>query len=171
MERGLNIPCDYCKAIGLSIAKTNPDQRRFDYQRTDSYPDFPAITLSASNGCAFCGLLRHALQSKYSSEEIARIESHYSEEIRKSWPTSWDKQVKLSSYDFETEGDSTIRTAAQEKHLQLDEHTQRGATKLFLRFGPFPPRINQSSSSLYFNIYADPGNQSSLNVVHATQFW
>jgi hypothetical protein len=59
------------------------DKLPLDYRREDTYPDFPALKLSAEKGCSFCGLLRTATLNKYKTElddrysKVNKLELNY----------------------------------------------------------------------------------------------
>jgi hypothetical protein len=66
-------PCGFCSSI---VPNRKPRQSTLaewayidtGYQLLDEYPTFPALRLSADNGCALCGLIHKALSSLCSAD-------------------------------------------------------------------------------------------------------
>ena len=149
-----NAPCAHCKFISPHNGENKWGRISIPYNRVDQYPSFPALEVSARKGCAFCGLLRHALQDKYSDEKIAEAESDFHPEIRAKWPTSgWNGLVTIDHAVFSTEEDWTERDRSQATDQSLG-----GVHTLSLGVWPYPPRRNVSSpESVWFAVYADSG--------------
>jgi hypothetical protein len=61
-----NNPCNYCLILTVdhseAFLKTGGDLS-IDYERLDTFPDFPQLKASTKDGCGFCGLLRASCQS------------------------------------------------------------------------------------------------------------
>lgn len=123
-----------------------------------TYPNFLALEISAGKGCAFCGLLRHALQDKYSDEKIAEAEGDFHPSIRATWPISkWNGQVTFERAVFFTEEDWAERDASLGTDQSLDN-----VYTFSLEIWPYPPRRSVTSpelnhSGVWFAVYADTG--------------
>lgn len=108
-----NAPCAHCKDISPHNGENKWGRISIPYKRVDQYPDFSALEVSAGKGCAFCGLLRHALQDKYSDEKIAEAEGDFHPSTRSTWPISgWNGQVTVDRAVFFTEEDWVERDAS-----------------------------------------------------------
>ena len=145
--------CGHCKAISpYKGRRTSYDIRyRISYNRTDEYPDFPALEASARRGCRLCGLLRHALQDKFSDKKIAETESNYHPSIRAEWPLESNHQVTLGYGQFYLgEGSPEHDTSQTPDQSPNDIHT------LSFEVWPYPPRQTvRTRSTLWFSVYAD----------------
>ncbi len=151
MAKSSDALCAHCRSISPYNGKRN------SHNRTDQYPDFPALKSSAAKGCAFCGLLRHALQDQYSDAKIADAESVFHSSIRATWPPRWNGQVTIGDAGFGTEEDWHEREMGQVPDQSLD-----GVHSLSLRVWPYPPRrvVNNPESNnelIWFAVYADFG--------------
>jgi hypothetical protein len=64
--------CKYCLILTVdhseAFLKTAGDLS-IDYERFDTFPDFPQLNASTKDGCAFCGLLRASCRSHCSYED------------------------------------------------------------------------------------------------------
>ena len=120
-------PCLKCQEIDVHNLK--PDKRLV---WVDHHPDFPALEVSARDGCAFCGLLRTVLLYTYSDGEVAKAEGRYDKSIQSTWPTAseWDGRVQISV------GYCT-------------------ATSITSRLSPQTPR-ERSESVIFFGVYKKP---------------
>ncbi|PQE10517.1 heterokaryon incompatibility protein [Rutstroemia sp. NJR-2017a BVV2] len=67
-----NNACKYCLVLTVdhseAFLKTAGDLS-IDYERFDTFPDFPQLNASSKDGCAFCGLLRASCRSHCSYED------------------------------------------------------------------------------------------------------
>ncbi|PKS06007.1 hypothetical protein jhhlp_007841 [Lomentospora prolificans] len=97
------IPCATCQTLLPDRTSVSNNKIRTSYTRHDTFPDFPALSATASRGCGFCALLRSTVTSTWGtcatqnfgvdvSEEDALIESHLERE--------WDGQVVFTNARF-----------------------------------------------------------------------
>ncbi len=151
-------PCAHCRAISPHNGNNNNGRIRIPYDRVDQYTNFPALKASAGKRCAFCGLLRHALQDKYSDEKIAEAESDFDPSVRAKWSVSgWNGQVTVDRAVFRTEEDWDYSDRSQAPDQSL------GAVyTLSLDVSPYPPRrgVDGSGDLLWFAVYAETGEWS-----------
>lgn len=157
MEEASDAPCPHCKAISPHNGERTHDSYRISYNRTDEYPGFLTLKASARRGCRFCGLLRHALQDKYSDKKIAEAESDFHPSTRAKWPLEWSGQVTVGGGRFRTEEGWPYRDRSQTLDQSLGDFYV-----LQLVVWPHPPRRNDCSaesncSSIWFSVYADEG--------------
>lgn len=112
------------------------------------------LLASHREGCAFCGLLRSALQDQYSDEKTAKAESIFDASIRANWRTSeWDCQVTVDGAVLRTEQEWPERDGSQ-----LSDQTLGGIYMLSFLFFPYPPRRNNiepqhNNSLVFFSVY------------------
>lgn len=150
--------CAHCRVLNPHKGESRSGRISIQYNRVDQYPHFPELKSSAGRGCAFCGLLRHALLDKYGDEKMTEAENDFSSSIRAEWSMSeWSGQVNIDGAVFSTEEDWPERDAsqAQDQHL-CNVHS------LSLKVWPYPPRrkVNNpesNSSWVWFAVYADSG--------------
>ena len=162
--------CAQCRVISTRNEGDAPGKINMPYNRTDQYPSFPGLEASAEKGCGFCGLIRHALQEKYSDEKIAEAESDFHPSIRDKWPLEWNHQVTVGRAAFSTEGDWAERDTSQKA-----DHSSGCVYALSFQAWPYPPRCrvpNPESNRTYiwFAIYASIGewkNGIMLPLTHA----
>ena len=155
MEEASDTPCAHCKAISPHNGKRTYGGYNIPYERVDQYPNFPALETNARRGCRFCGLLRHALQDKYSDKKIAEAERDFHPSIRAKWPLEWNAQVTVGHGGFSTEDDWAERDTTQNPDQSLHD-----IYDLALKVWPYPPRRNDCSAEanfswLWFPVYAD----------------
>ena len=145
--------CSWCRNV-------NPFKKKGESSAgvlSDVYPNFPRLLKSAESGCGFCGLLRFALQAKYSDEEVDEAERMWDKAIRDSWPTRGDGyQVSIWASRLADEGESMI-------------HEPRSGPEFFsISICPYPPgqprRVPglNAQDYLWFRIYAEIGKSSEL---------
>ena len=158
MGKFLGASCLHCKAINPNAGVNQHGRISISYERVDRYPSFPALMASSREGCGFCGLLRHALQDKYSDNNIAKAESDFHSSIRANWPTSgWDDLVTVDGAVFLTEEDWPERDMDQVSGQPLG-----GIHTLLLNCWPYPPRRSDckpefNGSHLVFAVYNEFG--------------
>ena len=132
---GFNRPCKYCIIFTVDHSKAfleTPNNLSLNYERFDTFPDFPQLDSSAKAGCDFCGLLRISCQSHCSREQ----------------PFAGSASGRSIF-----EGNVQIYNA-----LITSVGVERGMTTL--QFSIRPTNSAQDSSSLatiYFNLYAYSG--------------
>ena len=148
--------CAQCRVISPHSGENQWGRITIAYNRVDQYPEFPVLESFAKEGCAFCGLLRHALQDKYSNDNIAQAENDFSPSIRANWSSGWNGRVTVDRAIFSTEEDWAERDQSQAPDPSLGSvHT------LSLRVWPYPPRrsdcIPESSDLVWFAVYAHDG--------------
>ena len=154
MERLSDTSCLHCKAINPNSGGKRSSGIRIPYKRVDRYPGFPMLLASHREGCAFCGLLRSALQDQYSDEKTAKAESFFDASIRANWRTSeWDFQVTVDGAVLSTENEWPERDESQ-----LSDQTLGCIYMLSFRFFPYPPRRNDiepqhNKSIVFFSVY------------------
>lgn len=156
-----NRPCLQCRAIDpLAVYHSNTSP--VDLKWFDQYPDFLALQISADDGCAFCGLLRHALLYVYNDAAIAATENLYAESVRATWPTTmWNGRVIIYGGRFGTETDDP---RSDRNALKLEG--ARAITNVFFAIWPYPPRRQhekldrRNSQTLYFNVYMHAESKS-----------
>ena len=171
MEEASDAPCAHCKGISPHQGKKTYGSYIITHNRTDEYPDFPALKASARTGCRFCGLLRHALQDKYSDKNMAEAENHFDPSIRAKWPRQWNGKVTVGDGRFSTEEGSP-----EHDETQTPEQSPDDIYALAFDVWPYPPRRNDCSaevnrSFIYFSVYADNGEwQISVMSVSAHAF-
>ena len=134
-------PCAHCKALSPYHRKRTYGGYIIPYNRTDEYPDFLALEAIERRGCHFCGLLRHALQDKYSDKKIAEAESDFHPSIRAKWPLGWNGQVTVGDGGFLTEEDWASRDTSQTLDQSLGD-----IYALSFVLWPHPPRWNDCSA-------------------------
>ena len=158
MEKLSDAPCIHCKVISPHHGKNSSGHISIPYNRVDQYPNFPALEVSAGTGCAFCRLLKYALQDKYSDRKIAEAEADFDPSIRAQWPKAgWNGQVTVDGARFFSEEDWNERDESQELGQSLG-----GVWALSFRVWPYPPRRNFTDpgfnhDSVWFAPYADSG--------------
>ena len=112
------------------------------------------LLASHRKGCAFCGLLRSALQDQYSDEKTAEAESVFDASIRASWRISeWDCQVTVDGAVLDTE-----QAWPERDESQLSDQTLGCIYMLSFQFFPYPPRRNNiepqhNNSTVFFSVY------------------
>ena len=157
MRDSSDAPCAHCKAISPHNGSSNWGRYNIPHNRSDQYPDFPALEAGAAGGCGFCGLLRHALQDKYSDNKIVEAESHFHPSIRAQWSPTWNGQVTVGRAIFSTEEDWPFRDKSTISGQRLGD-----IYALSLEVWPYPPRRSDCSpelnnSAIWFAVYADSG--------------
>lgn len=158
MERGSDASCSQCRRLSPSYGEKQSGRIAVPYNRSDQYPDFPSLEAQARKGCAFCGLLRHTLQAKYSDEKIAEAESDFHPTIRSEWPNGWDGHVTIDGALFRTEADWPERDPSQ-----MSDPSLGGIHSVSFGVWPYPPRRNQirpeyNRDWVHFAVYNDNGN-------------
>ncbi|KAL9004191.1 MAG: hypothetical protein Q9188_002984 [Gyalolechia gomerana] len=156
-------PCLQCKDINPYSAYTTGASIKH-LKWLDQYPEFPALKSSAENGCAFCGLLRHALLHKYSDAEIKKAEDDFDESVQDEWSTAkWRGNVEIYGGRFGTEGDVAPSRAAGETR---DEWFSNSILNVSFNIWPYPPRRQHEESArwdgqrIWFNVYRQSANSS-----------
>ena len=145
--------CSWCRTINPFRKKGEPSAEAL----SDVYPHFPRLLQSAESGCGFCGLLRFALQTKYSDEEVEKAERIWDKLIRDSWPTRGDGcQISIWASRLWDEKEDPI-------------HEPRLGPKNFsISICPYPPRQPRrgpgliTQGDLWFRVYAGTGKSSIL---------
>ena len=155
-EEASDASCAHCRALSSPYkGKKISGEYRIEHNRADKYPDFPALEASARSGCHFCGLLRHALQDKYSDKQIAEAESYFHPSIRAKWSLEWSGQVTVGTGRFSTEEGSSNHDTSQTPDQSPDD-----IYALSFDVWPHPPRRTDCSAELNksfigFLVYAD----------------
>ena len=155
MGQRSDAPCAQCRRLSPYHGENKSGTITVPYNCSDHYPDFPALEAQARKGCAFCGLLRHTLQAKYSDEKLAEAESDFHPSIRAKWPTGWDGHVIVDRARFDTEQNWPYRDDSQILDQSLGD-----IRSLSLDVWPYPPRRNPHSPEsnrdrIWFAVYAD----------------
>ena len=158
MGRRSDAPCAQCRRLSPCHGEKQSGRITIPYNRSDRYPDISSLEAQARKGCAFCGLLRHTLQAKYSDEKIAEAESDFHPTIRYKWPPGWDGYVTIDGALFRTEEDWPERDRNQKLDPSLG-----GIYSLSFQVWPYPPRRNQIKPEfnrdwIHFAVYNDNGN-------------
>jgi hypothetical protein len=68
----INNPCKYCLILTVDHSEAflkSAHDLSLDYERLDTFPDFPQLDASTKGGWAFCGLLRVSCQSHCSDDQ------------------------------------------------------------------------------------------------------
>lgn len=163
-----NKPCLRCRNIHPRYGKIEFGRVDIPYNLIDYFPAFSSLKASADSGCALCGLLRQALQEKYSEEGIAEAEGEFREAYRTTWPgVASDHKVEIKDVQLCTEGDWVFGEREDLSQPEIDALT--GVYRLEFTFGSYPPRrpgVNYSNW-LCFSIYADAGRSCIHSVIRA----
>ena len=152
------MPCAHCRAISSHNVEMKRGKTMIPYNCLDKYPNFPALQFSAEKGCAFCGLLRHALQDKYSDEKKVEAENDFDPSIHTDWPESgWNGQVTVDGALFLTED-----TWYERDESQTSDQSLHGVYALSLQVWPYPPRLKVTRPEfnrnwIWFAVYANIG--------------
>lgn len=153
-------PCLQCKDIDPYSAYNTGDSIKH-LEWLDQYPEFPALKTSAENGCAFCGLLRHALLHKYRDAEIKKAEDDFDESVQDKWSAAkWRGNIEIYGGRFGTEGDAAPSRAAGETR---DEWFPESILNVSFNIWPYPRRRQHEESArwdsqrIWFNVYRQSG--------------
>lgn len=150
------LPCSRCRTIDANLAyRTNSSPKNVEWR--DRYPEFPNLKASAQDGCAFCGLLRHAMLHVYSNAEIAKVQRIVPDST---WPkTKWNGDIQICDADFGTDG-SMPDVSIEE--MQRADRSPKAIRNLKLMLWPYPPPRDHEPLPrfplpvLWFNIYTQP---------------
>ena len=72
--------CALCNNIILDYDLLTDDEIPISYERSDTYPGLPSISMAAKSGCELCYLLRDTINTKLGL--ITRLDDHLSESIK-----------------------------------------------------------------------------------------
>ncbi|CAM1506077.1 Fc.00g057180.m01.CDS01 [Cosmosporella sp. VM-42] len=106
VSRPSSKPCEHCIAVlparsNLSSRGKIPSQ----FERLDTFPDFPRLKASGKAGCDFCRLLRKTIRATWTTQPI--LESGYTvitEEdglSERLFDTVWDRTMKVHRLEFQ----------------------------------------------------------------------
>lgn len=130
----VSIICGHCTALIPDFSKVEKYRLiRLTYDRTDVFPDFPALLASVNLGCQFCGLLRYAIQSTWGS---GRMEEWYRGTLHPKdaywtdlWDREWDGRVRIGKGSYSLE----MNTASNDTRGIIGN----GLTTLAFEVGPW----------------------------------
>lgn len=96
--------CEHCRAVVPDRTKLSRNKIPTEFERVDTFPDFPELKASGKAGCELCRLLRKTVRSTWSSQPF--LESDYSTiaegelEWERLLDSEWDGKVKIHRLRF-----------------------------------------------------------------------
>jgi hypothetical protein len=140
--------CDFCRLVLPDRSKSKNGTINTCYERYDSFPEFPALRLSAQAGCGLCRFLRKSVRQAWAvrpMEEwgVGPLEPH--DEMMTS---KWDGTVVLSNVSFALESPAQPALGGTES----DNEAYEVVTRMSLEFGPVIPTEQDEGIRLHGKI-------------------
>jgi hypothetical protein len=131
----LETVCQHCRKVELEPSRTGDIVMKAEIGRRDQYPDLPALTNSAHEGCELCGLFKNGIQASFQREEPKLL----------SGLLEWDGIFTITILHF------VLENAA------INDHVDEGKN------GPFQVILDLESPHIVcrrvpFDVFADEGN-------------
>jgi hypothetical protein len=110
-------PCKYCATLVPDRDKAVRSLITLQYERSDTFPDFPSLKATARSGCTFCKLLRKTIRQNWAVRPMEEWGVGPLRETDNHWwhlfDTPWDCKVRINKASFSLTEDIVCNLAFQ----------------------------------------------------------